>query len=126
VLHPLALAVELDFHFSSLPEDQAAAGLSDAELQPCFLFCGMLPWLLFQDTVLRSALKHAGTSHAHHGATLVFRPRWSRSLYFLSSLIHHLIALLLVMIASAIVAEIDQPHGAAAPVVHAVYRAFSR
>jgi ABC-type polysaccharide/polyol phosphate export permease len=72
-----------------------------------FLFCGMLPWLLFQDTVLRSA------SSMLEQATLITRTLFPAEVVpisiFLSSLIHHLIALLLVMIASVIVLKSISP-----------------
>jgi len=67
----------------------------------------MLPWLLFQDTVLRSA-----PSMVEH-ATLITRTLFPAEVVpvsiFLSSLIHHLIALLLVMIASVVVLRSISP-----------------
>ena len=63
-----------------------------------FLFCGMLPWLLFQETVLRSRPQHGGTRQPDHQT--LFPAEVVPVSIFLSSLIHHLIALLLVMVAS--------------------------
>jgi ABC-type polysaccharide/polyol phosphate export permease len=67
----------------------------------------MLPWLLFQDTVLRSA------SSMLEQATLITRTLFPAEVVpvsiFLSSLIHHLIALMLVMIASMIILKSISP-----------------
>jgi len=106
VLHPLALLLSWTFIFQVCLKTQLPPG-SVTQNYTMFLFCGMLPWLLFQDTVLRSA------SSMLEQATLITRTLFPAEVVpvsiFLSSLIHHLIALLLVMIASAIVLKSISP-----------------
>src|ERR1019366_9120718 len=72
-----------------------------------FLFCGMLPWLLFQETVLRSA--PSMVEHANLITRTLFPAEVVPVSIFLSSLIHHLIALLLVIVASAAVLKSVSP-----------------
>src|SRR5262245_64128408 len=53
VIHPLAMLVSYSFVFTIIfgqrlrPED----GISSV---PIFLFCGILPWILFSETIMRS------------------------------------------------------------------------
>ena len=106
VLHPLALLLSWTFIFQVCLKTKLPPG-SVTQNYTMFLFCGMLPWLLFQDTVLRSA------SSMLEQATLITRTLFPAEVVpvsiFLSSLIHHLIALLLVMIASVIVLKSISP-----------------
>ena len=51
---PAGAAAELDLHFQVCLKTKLPPG-SVTQNYTMFLFCGMLPWLLFQDTVLRSA-----------------------------------------------------------------------
>ncbi|HNY40830.1 MAG TPA: ABC transporter permease [Bryobacteraceae bacterium] len=62
-----------------------------------YLFCGYLPWLLFQDTVLRSTTSI--TEHAGLITKTVFPSEILPVATFLSSLIGHLIALALAVLA---------------------------
>jgi ABC-type polysaccharide/polyol phosphate export permease len=66
-----------------------------------YLFCGILPWMLFQETVLRSA--PSMVEHANLITKTVFPAEVVPVSIFLSSLIHHLIALVLVVAATAVV-----------------------
>ena len=106
VIHPLVLLLSWTFIFQICLKTQLPPG-SVTQNYTMFLFCGMLPWLLFQDTVLRSA-----PSMVEH-ATLITRTLFPAEVVpvsiFLSSLIHHLIALLLVMVASAVVLKSVSP-----------------
>jgi lipopolysaccharide transport system permease protein len=52
VVHPLVLLVSYTFVFSVI--FQIRPGLSRVDNFALFAFCGILPWLYFQDTVLRS------------------------------------------------------------------------
>jgi lipopolysaccharide transport system permease protein len=52
VVHPLVLLVSYTFVFSVI--FQIRPGLSRVDNFAVFAFCGILPWLYFQDTVLRS------------------------------------------------------------------------
>src|SRR5207302_7626196 len=63
-----------------------------------YLFCGFLPWLLFQETVMRSA--GSLIDHANLITKTVFPAEVVPVSIFLSSLIHHLIALALVVAAA--------------------------
>jgi ABC-type polysaccharide/polyol phosphate export permease len=98
VVHPLVLLWSWYFVF------QICAGfkLPPGSKTPywLFIFCGMLPWLLFQDTVTRSA--SALIDHANLITKTVFPAEVVPVSIFLSSLIHHLIALTLAVAAAGI------------------------
>ena len=71
------------------------------------LFCGYLPWMLFQETVTRSAgslVDHAGLI-----TKTVFPSEVVAVSVFLSSMIHHLIGVVLVMAASVIMTHSLSP-----------------
>jgi ABC-type polysaccharide/polyol phosphate export permease len=51
VVHPLILLVSYTFVFSVILKVGVRQGI---ENYPLFLFCGILPWLFFQDTLMRS------------------------------------------------------------------------
>ncbi len=65
-----------------------------------YLFCGFLPWLLFQDTVIRSA--GSLVEHSNLITKTVFPAEVVPVSIFLSSLLHHLIALAIVVACAAI------------------------
>lgn len=100
VIHPLVLLTSWTFVFqvclrAPLPADAITQNYT------LFLFCGFLPWLLFQETVQRSAsslLDHAGLI-----TKTVFPAEVVPVSIFLSSLIHHAIALVLAVGAVLIV-----------------------
>ena len=52
VIHPFALLLSYTFVFSIVLQLRLATGPTDNFA--LFLFCGLLPWLYFQDTLLRS------------------------------------------------------------------------
>lgn len=70
---------------------------------PLFLFAGMLPWLLFAETVQRSA--SSLLDQANLITKTVFPAEVVPISIFLSSLISHLMALTLVLVAAAIYVE---------------------
>ena len=99
-IHPLVLLLCYMFVFqvclkSTMPPGEVTDNYT------MYLFCGFLPWLLFSDTVLRSA------SSLIENANLITRTVFPAEVVpvsiFLSSLIHHLIAVALVVVAEAIV-----------------------
>ena len=100
VVHPLVLLTSWTFVFqlclrAPLPTDAITQNYT------LFLFCGFLPWLLFQETVQRSAsslLDHAGLI-----TKTMFPAEVVPVSIFLSSLIHHAIALMLAVGAVVIV-----------------------
>lgn len=98
-IHPLVLLASYYFVFkvclrATLPPGE----VTDNYLM--FMFCGFLPWLLFQDTVVRSA--GSLIEHSNLITKTVFPAEVVPVSIFLSSLIHHLIALALVIGAAAI------------------------
>jgi ABC-type polysaccharide/polyol phosphate export permease len=94
MIHPLVLLVSWLFVFqlclhTPLPHGEVTHNYA------LFLFCGFLPWMLFQDTVQRSAsslIEHAGLI-----TKTVFPAEIVPVSIFLSSLINHLIALALAL-----------------------------
>jgi ABC-type polysaccharide/polyol phosphate export permease len=72
----------------------------DTTNYPLFMFCGFLPWLLFQDTVVRSAGSLIDQSNLI--TKTMFPAEVVPVSIFLSSLISHLIALTLVIAAVSI------------------------
>jgi len=96
VVHPLVLLLSWTFVFQiclrvPLPEGGLTTNYT------IFLFCGMLPWLLFQDTVTRSAASLIEQSNLI--TKTVFPAEVVPVSIFLSSLIHHAIALALAIAA---------------------------
>jgi len=99
IIHPLVLLMSWTFVF------QICMGieLGPEEITtnyPLWLFAGMLPWLLFSDTVLRSA--SSLLDHANLITKTVFPAEVVPVSIFLSSLASHLLALALVIAAVAL------------------------
>jgi lipopolysaccharide transport system permease protein len=98
-IHPMALLASYYFVFKICLHQTLPAGeVTDSYVM--FLFCGFLPWLLFQDTVVRSA--GSLIDHSNLITKTVFPAEVVPVSIFLSSLIHHLIALGLVIALVAI------------------------
>src|ERR1035438_4029738 len=94
LIHPVVLLVSWVFVFqvcmhATLPPNEVTHNYS------LFLFCGFLPWLLFQETVVRSA------SSLLENTNLITKTVFPSEIVpvsiFLSSLISHLMALVLVI-----------------------------
>lgn len=105
-VHPLVLLLSYTFVFqiclkATLPPGEVTNNYT------MYLFCGFLPWLLFQDTVLRSASSLVENSNLI--TKTVFPAEVVPVSIFLSSLIHHLIALALVIAATAIFLKTVSP-----------------
>lgn len=97
VIHPLVLLLSWTFVFSVCLKTPLPAGQPGN--YPLFLFAGMLPWLLFSETIQRSAsslIDHAGLI-----TKTVFPAEVVPVSVFLSSLVSHLAALVLVIVAAA-------------------------
>ncbi|MGA2434925.1 MAG: ABC transporter permease [Bryobacteraceae bacterium] len=99
VIHPLVLLVSWVFVFQvcmhvTLPPDAITRNY------PIFLFSGFLPWLLFQDTVQRSAASLI--DHQNVITKTIFPAEVVPVSIFLSSLVSHLIALALALAAIGI------------------------
>src|SRR5215467_12559806 len=106
VVHPLVLLLSWTFVFQvclkvALPPGEVTQNY------PMYLFCGILPWLLFQETVLRSA--PSMVEHANLITRTIFPAEVVPVSIFLSSLIHHLIALAVVVAATAVVLNSVSP-----------------
>lgn len=99
VIHPLVLLASWIFIFQICLHVTLPAG-SITQNYTMFLFGGILPWLLFQETVLRSA--PSMVENANLITRTVFPAEVVPLSIFLSSLIHHLIALALFAVTSAI------------------------
>ena len=107
VVHPLVLLGSYYFVFQvclkvPLPPDAAGGGN-----YTMFLLAGFLPWMLFSETVTRSA--SSLVDHSNLITKTVFPSEVVPVSIFLSSLIHHLIGVALVMIAAAVVLKTISP-----------------
>ena len=94
LIHPVVLLVSWVFVFqvclkTTLPPNEVTQNYS------LFLFCGFLPWLLFSETVTRSAVSLLENSNLI--TKTVFPAEIVPVSIFLSSLINHLMALGLVI-----------------------------
>jgi lipopolysaccharide transport system permease protein len=94
LIHPLVLLVSWVFVF------QICLKGNDVPNYPFFLFAGMLPWLLFSETVNRSATSLL--EQANLITKTVFPAEVVPVSVFLSALLSHLLALALMLIASAV------------------------
>jgi ABC-type polysaccharide/polyol phosphate export permease len=99
LIHPLVLLISWTFVFSVCLHQKMPAG-EVTDNYPLFLFAGMLPWLLFSDTVQRSC------SSLIEQASLITKTVFPAEMVplsiFLSSLVSHLMALALVVTAVGI------------------------
>ena len=94
LIHPVVLLASWVFVFefclhTKLPPNEVTQNYS------LFLFCGFLPWLLFQETVTRSA--SSLLDHSNLIKKTVFPSEIVPIAIFLSSLLNHLLALGLVI-----------------------------
>ena len=104
VVHPLVQLGVWYFVF------QVCLGIKSddpAQSYVMFLMAGYLPWMLFQETVMRSAASLV--EHANLITRTVFPSEVVAVSIFLSSLIHHLIGVGLVMITSLILLKTLSP-----------------
>lgn len=100
VVHPLVQLGVWYFIFvvclkMTLPEGSVTTNY------PMYLFCGFLPWMLFQETVTRSAGSLVEQSNLI--TRTVFPSEVVPVSIFLSSLIHHLIGLALFIVSSVFI-----------------------
>jgi len=94
LIHPLVLLASWAFVFQVCLRQKPPAGEVTSNYT-VFLACGFLPWLLFQDTVTRSSTSLI--EHANLITKTVFPSEIVPVSVFLSSLIHHLLALTVVL-----------------------------
>jgi len=79
VIHPLVLLTSYVFVFGAVLKVKLRPG-QVTDNYPMFLFAGMLPWLLFSETVLRCS--SSLVEQANLITKTVFRPKSSRSRSF--------------------------------------------
>ncbi len=97
VIHPLVLLASWTFVFQIVMKTPPPKGVRN---YPLFLFAGMLPWLLFSETVQRSAtslLDQAGLI-----TKTVFPAEIVPVSVFLSTLVGHFLAVLLMVAATGV------------------------
>jgi ABC-type polysaccharide/polyol phosphate export permease len=99
VVHPLVLLASWTFVFDVCLKMKLGPG-EVTQNYSLYLFCGFLPWLLFQDTVQRSST--CLVENANLITKTIFPSEVVPVSIFLSSLVHHLIGLALVVAAVAV------------------------
>jgi len=99
VIHPLVLLASWTFVFDVCLKMKLGPG-EVTQNYSLYLFSGFLPWMLFQDTVQRSSTSLL--ENANLITKTVFPSEVVPLSIFLSSLVHHLIGLALVVAAVAV------------------------
>lgn len=94
IIHPLVLLLSWVFVFQYCMKMRTPPG--SGENYTLYLFCGYLPWLLFQDTVQRSSMSML--DNANLITKTLFPSEILPVTIFLSSLISHAIALSVVVV----------------------------
>jgi lipopolysaccharide transport system permease protein len=102
LIHPLVLLASWTFVFQvCLKQTMPAGAVTDN--YTVFLFCGFLPWLLFQETVTRSA--SSLIDQANLITKTVFPSEIIAVSIFLSALVSHLLALGMVLVVVGVWAD---------------------
>ena len=99
LIHPLVLLLSWTFVFQVCLRQKVPPG-EETTNYPLFLFAGMLPWLLFSETVQRSA--SSLLEHANLITKTVFPSEIIPLAVFLSTLISHLLGVALMIAATGI------------------------
>ncbi len=99
VIHPLVMLLSWTFVFQICLKIKLEPG-EVTQNYSLFLFCGFLPWLLFQDTVQRSSTSLV--ENAELITKTIFPSEVIPLSIFLSSLVHHFIGIALAVAAVAI------------------------
>ncbi len=101
LIHPLVMLLSWTFLFQYCLGQKTPGG--SAAPYPLFLFAGMLPWLLFSETMQRSA--SSLPDHANLITKTVFPSEIIPVSIFLSSLVSHVLALVLMLAGAAFFME---------------------
>jgi ABC-type polysaccharide/polyol phosphate export permease len=122
VIHPLVLLLSWTFVFKvclkmSVPEGEVPQSYT------LWLFCGYLPWMLFQETVSRSSTSLIENSNLI--TKTVFPAEIIPVSIFLSSLINHLIAIALLLVAAFVLVGHISPMALLIPVYILLIALFS-
>lgn len=96
VIHPLVLLVSYTFVFTVIFRQDLGPEYGTNNF-PIFLFCGILPWLLFQDTVIRNC--SVITDNAPLITKTVIPAEILPISITISNLIHHLIGMVILIAA---------------------------
>jgi ABC-type polysaccharide/polyol phosphate export permease len=97
LIHPLALLISWMFVFQICMRVPPPPGVSN---YPLYIFAGMLPWLLFSETVQRSASSLLDSANLI--TKTVFPSEMIPVSVFLSTLMSHLLALVLMIAVTAV------------------------
>jgi ABC-type polysaccharide/polyol phosphate export permease len=97
LIHPLALLISWMFVFQVCMRVPPPEGVGN---YPLFIFAGMLPWLLFSETVQRSASSLLDSANLI--TKTVFPSEMIPVSVFLSTLMSHLLALVLMIAATGV------------------------
>jgi lipopolysaccharide transport system permease protein len=100
LIHPLVLLLSWTFVFQFCLRQKVPPG-EETTNYPLFLFAGMLPWLLFSETVQRSA--SSLLEQANLITKTVFPSEMIPVAVFLSTLISHLLGVALMITAAGVV-----------------------
>lgn len=95
MIHPLVLLASWSFVFQICLKQKPPPG-EVTDNYTAYLFCGFLPWMLFQETVTRSV--NSMLENANLLTKTVFPSEVVPVSIFLSSLISHILALLMVLL----------------------------
>lgn len=98
LVHPLVMLASWTFVFQYCMKSEMPAG-SLTSNYTVFLLCGYLPWMLFQETVTRSA--NSLLEHSNLITKTLFPSEMLPISVFISSLANHVLALLLSLVAIA-------------------------
>ena len=94
VIHPLVLLAAYSFVFSVV--FQVRDFSRDTDNFPLFVFCGILPWLFFQETVLRCC--YSVTEQRHLLRKMVFPSEILPISVTLSNLVTHVLGVLVLLV----------------------------
>jgi len=114
VVHPIVLLISYTFVFSVCLKQSPGPGEVTQNF-PLFLFAGMLPWLLFSETLQRSATSLIDQSTLI--TKTVFPSEMVPIAIFLSSLVSHLIAVALALVGALAVLHRASPALAMFPLI---------
>ena len=103
VIHPLVLLVSYTFVFTLVFKQDLGPELGTTNF-PIFLFCGILPWLLFQDTVIRNC--SVITDNVPLITKTIIPAEILPISITISNLIHHLIGLAILLAAMIVFYDI--------------------
>jgi lipopolysaccharide transport system permease protein len=99
VIHPVVLLVSYTFVFTVIFRHELGPEYGTSNF-PIFLFCGILPWLLFQDTVIRNC--SVITDNAPLITKTIIPAEILPISITISNLIHHLIGMAILLTAMMI------------------------